>query len=298
MNEVILKCDNVCKSFGKKQILKNITFEVNNGDIFGFIGPNGAGKTTLIKVMLGLQNIDSGNVFIDNFDIKDNFCDAIRCVGAIVEEPNFYGYLSGKENLKLKARLYNVSDERINEVVNIVKLSDRIDEKVSKYSLGMKQRLGIANAILNNPKLLILDEPTNGLDPDGMRDLRETLLSLSNSGVTIFISSHILKELDNFCNKICIIKNGLIVESTDMNTLKNSSNESCYLMEVDSLSNVNLLFKHEVVDDNKIKFWANKEFVPIIVESLVSCNVKVYSITEVVTSLEDIFMSKVGDNND
>ena len=150
MSDLILKCENLCKSFGKKQILKNVSLEVKKGDILGFIGPNGAGKTTTIKLILGLQGIDSGSVKINGFDIKENFEKAIKRVGAIVENPDLYMYLTGYENLKLIKNMYKeIDNKRIDEVVKLAKLEQRINDKVSKYSLGMKQRLGIAQAIVN-----------------------------------------------------------------------------------------------------------------------------------------------------
>ena len=171
--ETILKCENLCKTFGKRNILKNVSLEIKEGDILGFIGPNGAGKTTTIKLILGLQNITSGKVTINGYDIEKEFTHAIKRVGAIVENPDMYMYLSGYQNLKLVANLYKgITTERIDKVVKLVKLENRIHDKVSKYSLGMRQRLGIAQAILHNPNLLILDEPTIGLDPEVIKELR------------------------------------------------------------------------------------------------------------------------------
>lgn len=297
MENVILKCDNIHKKIGKKEILKGISFEIEKGDILGFIGPNGAGKTTAIKLILGLQKINSGRVYINGYDIKKDFTKAIERVGAIVENPDFYMYMSGRKNLELKARLYkNITKERINEVVKLVGLENRINDKVSKYSLGMRQRLGIAEAMLHNPNLLILDEPTNGLDPEGMRTLKDILRNLSNNGVSIFISSHILSELDNLCNKICIIKDGLIIETSNIKTLKRKTNELCYQIEVDRVDNINLLFKNEVINNNLVKVWCNKEFIPIIIESLVNSNVKIYSVKEEELSLEDAFLERTGGN--
>ena len=216
MQNVILKCDNLHKSFRKKEILKGVSLNVSSGDILGFIGPNGAGKTTTIKLILGLQKIGSGSVTINGFDIKKNFEKAISKVGAIIENPDLYMYLSGYDNLKLIANLYsNVDKPRIDEVVKLVGLENRINDKVGKYSLGMRQRLGVAQAILHKPNLLILDEPTNGLDPEGIRDLRNLLVKLAKEeNMGILISSHNLAELESFCNKVCIIKNGVIVEIT------------------------------------------------------------------------------------
>lgn len=180
MEKLILKCENLHKQFGKKEILKDVCVDIYEGDILGFIGPNGAGKTTTIKLILGLQSITSGKVEINGFDIQKNFVKAIEKVGAIVENPDLYMYLTGYQNLKLIANLYpEVKEDRIQEVVKQVGLENRIHDKVSKYSLGMRQRLGIAQAILHKPNLLILDEPTNGLDPEGMKEMRELLIRLA-----------------------------------------------------------------------------------------------------------------------
>ena len=297
MKEIILKCDSIHKKIGKKEILKGISFEIEKGDILGFIGPNGAGKTTAIKLMLGLQNINSGDVYINGFNIKKDFTKAIERVGAIVENPDFYMYMSGRKNLELKARLYkDITKERIDEVIKLVGLENRINDKVSKYSLGRRQRLGIAEALLHNPNLLVLDEPTNGLDPEGMRMLKDILRNLSNNGVSIFISSHILSELDNLCNKICIIKDGKIIETSNIKTLKRKTNELCYLIEVDSADNINLLFKNEIINNNLVKVWCNKEFIPVVIESLINSNIKIYSVKEEELSLEDAFLERTGGN--
>ena len=211
MENVILNCQNLYKHFGKKEILKGISFEICSGDILGFIGPNGSGKTTTIKLILGLQSIDNGSVEINGFNVVKNFEKAIEKVGAIVENPDLYMYLSGYDNLKLVANLYKgIDSKRIDEVIKLVGLENRINDKVSKYSLGMRQRLGLAQAILHKPNLLILDEPTNGLDPEGIKDLRELLVKLATTEhMGILISSHNLAELESFCTKVCIIKNGV-----------------------------------------------------------------------------------------
>ena len=235
MNEAILKCENLCKSFGKRQILNNVSLEVNQGDILGFIGPNGAGKTTTIKLILGLQSIDSGTVKINGYDIQKEFEKAIEKVGTIVENPDLYMYLSGYDNLKLISNMYkNIDKKRIDEVVKLVKLEQRINDKVSKYSLGMRQRLGIAQALLHKPNLLILDEPTNGLDPEGIKELRELIKDLAEKeNMAIVISSHNLSELESFCNKVTIIKNGKIVETSTINEVKKV--EHSYIIEIDNL---------------------------------------------------------------
>ena len=221
MKKAILECIDINKSFGKKQILNNVSFKIFKGDILGFIGPNGSGKTTTIKCVLGLNKIDSGKVIINGYDIKKDFIKAIEKVGAIVDNPDLYIYLSGYNNLKLTANIYqNIKEDRINEVVSLVKLEKDIKEKVSKYSLGMRQRLAIAQSLINNPNLLILDEPTNGLDPKGTKELRELLISLSKQNTSILISSHNLTDLENLCNKVCIINDGKIIEFNDIKVIK------------------------------------------------------------------------------
>lgn len=261
MNEAILKCENLCKSFGKRQILNNVSLEVNQGDILGFIGPNGAGKTTTIKLILGLQSIDSGAVKINGYDIQKEFEKAIEKVGTIVENPDLYMYLSGYDNLKLISNMYkNIDKKRIDEVVKLVKLEQRINDKVSKYSLGMRQRLGIAQALLHKPNLLILDEPTNGLDPEGIKELRELIKDLAEKeNMAIVISSHNLSELESFCNKVTIIKNGKIVETSTINEVKKV--EHSYIIELDNIEDIQKIIekKIEKISETKFKIDVDKD---------------------------------------
>ncbi len=300
MSNAILKCENLNKLIGKKQILKDVSFEVEAGDILGFIGPNGAGKTTTIKLILGLQSISSGSVQINGYDIKKNFEKAIEKVGAIVENPDLYMYLSGYENLKLIANLYkNVSKSRIDEVVKLVGLENRIKDKVSKYSLGMRQRLGIAQAILHKPNLLILDEPTNGLDPEGIKDMRELLINLATKEhMGILISSHNLAELENFCNKVCIIKNGEVVETNSISDVKKEVSKGYFIFEIDNVKEAIILIGEDVttIDDKRIKVAITKEQVPDLVRKLVMQNIKIYSVVEETLTLEDAFLEKTGGN--
>lgn len=300
MSNTILKCENLHKHIGKKEILKGISLEVNSGDILGFIGPNGAGKTTTIKLILGLQNISSGSVEINGFNVQKNFEKAIERVGSIVENPDLYMYLSGYENLKLIANLYkNVDKSRIDEVVKLVGLENRIKDKVSKYSLGMRQRLGVAQAILHKPNLLILDEPTNGLDPEGIKSMRELLVKLATEeNMAILISSHNLSELENFCNKVCIIKNGVIVETSSIADVKKEVSNGCHIFEVDNVKESQNIFGDNaiIIDEHKIKVFIEKENVPDLVKKLVMKNIKIYSIQEDILTLEDAFLKKTGGN--
>ena len=321
----VLECKNLNKKIGKKDILKNVSLEVQEGDILGFIGPNGAGKTTTIKLILGLQKITSGEVKINGYDIKKDFEKAIEKVGTIVENPDLYMYMSGLENLKIIARLYkNVEQKRVEEVIKLVGLENRIKDKVSKYSLGMRQRLGIAQAILHKPNLLILDEPTNGLDPEGIKQLRDLLTKLAKEErMAILISSHNLAELESFCNKVSIIQNGEIIETSTLEEAKRVDGKMIYEIELDSTAGVEDLLdnsalehikediqqKHssidnseqeskniEIIDGNNIKIYASKEEIPEIVVKLVNSNKKIYKVCEDLTSLEDAFLKKTGGN--
>lgn len=225
---IILEIQSLTKYFGNIRAVDNITFEVEKGDIFGFLGPNGAGKTTTIRIILGLINPDSGKVKINGYDNKKDFIQAIKGVGAVVETPNFYQYLTGYQNLKQIANLHpGITSSRIEEVLQIVNLKDRAHDKVGNYSLGMKQRLGIARALLNEPDLVILDEPTNGLDPQGMREIRELINTLAEKkNITFFISTHLLNEVEQVCNKVAILKNGKIIVSDFVEKLLNKNRET------------------------------------------------------------------------
>ena len=300
MAEKILECKELRKNFGKKQILKGVNFDLFEGDILGFIGPNGAGKTTTIKLILGLQKITSGSVLINGYDIKKDFVSAIKRVGAIVENPDMYMYLTGRENLKMIARLYKgITKERIDEVIKISGLGKRIDDKVSKYSLGMRQRLGIAASILHRPNILILDEPTNGLDPEGIKELRDLLMYLAKEEkMGILISSHNLSELESFCNKICIIQNGSVIESSDIVSLKKKISDSLYVFELNTVKDLNKVIKQsiEILNDNMFRLKINREDIPDLIQRLVKNDYLIYQVAEFQISLEDAFLEKTGGN--
>ena len=288
----LLECQNLYKSFGKKQILKDVSFEIDEGDILAFIGPNGSGKTTTIKLILGLQSIDKGKVTINGFDVKKNFVKSIEKVGAIVESPDTYMYLTGWQNLKLTANLYkDVSDEKIKEIVKLVELEGRINDKVSKYSLGMRQRLGIARALINEPNVLILDEPTNGLDPEGIKDLRNLLKKLAKEGLGILISSHNLAELESFCNKVLIIDNGTIIETSEVKEFKNNGNK--YTFNVSNTKDLDIEGIYEVAKD-KFSYNGEKEDIASIIKTLVKKNIDVYEVKMEELTLEEAFLKKTG----
>ena len=207
---LVLECNKVFKKIGHHVIVSDLSFSLNEGDILGFIGPNGAGKTTSIKLMLGLQSLSGGSVKILGYDIKKDFVKAIRQVGAIVENPDLYMYLTGYENLKIASVFYQVDKNRIDEIVRLVGLENRIHDAVKNYSLGMRQRLGIAVAILHRPKLLILDEPMNSLDREGVILVRNILNEKKREGKLIIISSHYQEDIDCLCDKTFFIEEGIL----------------------------------------------------------------------------------------
>lgn len=223
--EKTIVMENVSKTIKRKKLLSNVSFEVAGGEITGFIGPNGAGKTTTIKILTGLIRPSSGTAYVNGKDISKSL-EGLKDMGAMVEYPIFYPYLTGEENLRVLGMIDNLEkrkrEERIKEVIELVNLKGREKDKIKEYSLGMKQRLGIAQALLKNPEILILDEPTNGLDPIGMKELRDIIVKINKEyKKTIFISSHLLDELQQICDNFIIINNGeILFEGTKQSLLK------------------------------------------------------------------------------
>ena len=295
----IIEVKNLNKSFGKKKVLNNVSLSVSEGEIVGFIGPNGAGKTTTIKLILGLQKIDSGTVVINGYDIVKDFKKAIEKVGAIVESPDLYMYLSGLDNLKMVASMYNgVDSKRIDEIVKLVGLENRIKDKVSKYSLGMRQRLGIAASLIHSPNVLILDEPTNGLDPEGIKELRALLKKLAKKEkMGVLISSHNLSELESFCTDVCLIKNGEILTTASIEEIR-KADKSSYLFKLDKTTGLeDLLSKDDkVINDTLVKMFIDEEDVPDMMLKLFKEGYKIYEVKKDTLTLEEAFISKTGGN--
>lgn len=293
----ILEIKNISKKLGKKQILNDITFEIKEGEIFGFVGPNGAGKTTLIKTILGLYKQDKGQVTIGGYSLEKDFEKAMSKIGAIIENPEMYDYLSGKNNLKIYASISNINDESyINKIIKTVKLENRINNKVKTYSLGMRQRLGLAQALISKPKLLILDEPTNGLDPLGIKELRELLKKISKEdNIAVLISSHILSEIELICDRIAIIDNGSLVEIKDLNK-KQKEEKLTITLEVKQTKEANdYLNKNGYVseiENQKLKLELPKEEIPKVNKLLVENNINVYEIKQKEKTLEEEFIEK------
>lgn len=242
MKEVLVST-NLSKKIKNKILVENVSLNVSEGEILGLLGPNGAGKSTTIKMILGLVKPNTGDVSINGFDIKKNRVEGIQMVGAMVEHPSFYEYMSGYKNLKLYANIYGLSDDRVVELLKMMDLFEDKDKKVKEYSLGMKQRLGIARAFLNNPKIVILDEPTNGLDPVGVIEIRNLIKKLAKEeNITFLISSHILGEMENLCNSVAIINKGKIIVKGSLSQLLEESEsenlESYYLKVIEGAKNV------------------------------------------------------------
>ena len=296
---LVLECNKVFKKIGHHVIVSDLSFSLNEGDILGFIGPNGAGKTTSIKLMLGLQSLSGGSVKILGYDIKKDFVKAIRQVGAIVENPDLYMYLTGYENLKIASVFYQVDKNRIDEVVRLVGLEDRIHDAVKNYSLGMRQRLGIAVAILHRPKLLILDEPMNGLDPEGIKDLKNILTTLARDySMAIIISSHILSELESFCTRICIFSKGRVEKDASIAEIKRITEKERYCLEVSDTNLDSILTSYQVLDNEHIEVSTTRENIVNILKALLLNDIFVYEVKREVLSLEDVFLKVMEASHD
>jgi ABC-2 type transport system ATP-binding protein len=288
---------------GRNIVIDNLTFDVPQGEIFGFLGPNGAGKTTTIRMMVGLMKISDGEILIKGKNIKSEFSAAISHVGAIVENPEMYKYLTGYQNLVHFARMVEgVTKERIDEVIKLVKLENRIHDKVKKYSLGMRQRLGVAQALLHKPSLLILDEPTNGLDPAGIRELRDYLRYLTQTErITVIVSSHLLTEMELMCDRVAILQKGKLVDVKPIQELIGSHDgDQTYHMEVSSAEQALMIVKemHGAEDvriiSDRLEVVTNRDQIPEIINALMQEDIRVYSAQVVRQSLEDRFLEITG----
>lgn len=293
----VLSVRNLKKVIKKKTLVEDVSFDIQQGEVFGFLGPNGAGKTTTIRMLVGLIAATEGSISIGGYDIKENFRGAMRQIGSIVENPELYTYLTGFENLKQFARMLGgISDERIMEIAKMVHLDERIHDKVKTYSLGMKQRLGIAQALLGSPKLLILDEPTNGLDPAGIRELREFVHTLvEEENMSVFISSHLLSEVQMICDRVAIINKGKVITVARVEELVKQASDRVEWV-VTPLDKAKALLEESgevtelVVEEGRLLCRMNQERVSFYNKQLVERAVDVHSVKQVVFTLEDLFM--------
>lgn len=298
---VVLEVKDVKKHIGKRQIINGISFDIKEGEIFGFLGPNGAGKTTTIRMLVGLISPNSGSIKIMGHDIQKEKEKALANVGCIVENPDMYGFLTGKENLVQYAKMYgNVTKERIDEVAEIIGLKDRINDKVKKYSLGMKQRLGLGQALLVKPKLLILDEPTNGLDPVGIMDFRKIVRQMATENKSgVMISSHILAEIQQVCDTVAFINSGEIKSVESLNDKKTKDAKENFVIATPNMVEAigiltKLPFVYDVKDDkDKISLSLDAGKSSKVVSELMKANIEVSEFYKTHKNLEDRFMQIV-----
>jgi len=301
LSKIILRVKNLTKKYGNRIAVNDISFDVFEGEIFGFLGPNGAGKTTTLKMITGLAKPNSGNILICGYSLKTHYEKAIKNLGGVIETPEMYKNFSGLDNLKYFASLYkNIPNERINEVAKIVGLSDRIKDKVKTYSLGMKQRLGIAQALLHSPKLLILDEPTNGLDPTGIIEMRKFLKKIAlKEGIGILISSHNLSEMELMCDSIGIISNGSLEKIRAIDQIERFNDTQQVYLKVNFPNYAGKLimsnFKPEKISIIKNTLTINipHDKIPQITTLLTNNGIDIYSINAVVKTLEDVFLDTI-----
>ncbi|EBB5816972.1 ABC transporter ATP-binding protein [Listeria monocytogenes] len=296
MTELALQVTNLHKKIRKREIIKGISFEVMPGEVFGFLGPNGAGKTTTIRMIVGLIKPTSGTILIGGKDIRKNFTEAMRGLGSIVENPEFYTFLTGQENLAYFARMdSSIKKERIQEVTELVGLEKRINDRVSTYSLGMRQRLGIAQALLSNPKLLILDEPTNGLDPSGIHEMRDFIRALArNEGISVLVSSHLLSEIELLCDRVAIMTDGTIIKTDQVSHLLSSRAQLRWRVTPFEQAKAFLESVTEVEVDGEYLVTAVNEHSSEWNEQLVAKGIQVHEIDKKKPSLEDLFLELTG----
>ncbi|MGM1019341.1 MAG: ABC transporter ATP-binding protein [Bacillota bacterium] len=292
----VIRMEGVSKIISSKAIVDDLTLEVPAGQVFGFLGPNGAGKTTTIRMMVGLISISKGDIHICGDSIKTDFQKAVSHVGAIVENPEMYKFLTGYQNLQHFARMSpGVTRERIEEAIRLVGLGNRIHDKVKTYSLGMRQRLGVAQAILHRPKLLVLDEPTNGLDPQGIRELRDYLRQLSRSeGITVFVSSHLLSEMELMCDRVAIIQSGRLIDIKQLKSTDGEAQTAEIAFEVNDPQQAYVLAGAGRVEGNQLLLHLEREQIADMNSHLTANGVKVYAIRPVARTLEDQFLEVTG----
>ncbi|EAD2800606.1 ABC transporter ATP-binding protein [Listeria monocytogenes] len=296
MTETVLKLEHVTKKIGQKNIVHDISFDIHKGEVFGLLGPNGAGKTTIIRSIVGLIRRSEGTVFINGKNVDTEYKAAISEVGAIIENPEFYMYMSGWANLKQFARMSqkNITDEHIREIVELVKLTGAIDQKVKTYSLGMRQRLGVAQALIHSPALLILDEPTNGLDPQGMAEFRTLIRDLATNGTSVLISSHLLSEIQQITDRFAIINKGVLTHIEKMSDLIENHVAAYKLKVSDPVATTTVLttlpVKLIAQKEDLFKIEVAHEDVHLIARALIQANIDLLEMVPLQASLEERFL--------
>lgn len=293
-----LEVENLTKKIKGKQIIKGVSFTLFPGEVFGFLGPNGAGKTTTIRMIVGLISPTSGTIKIGGRNVRTDFTEAMRHLGCIVENPELYPFLTGWENLEHFAKMDpSIPKSRLQEVITLVGLSNRIHDRVSTYSLGMRQRLGIAQALLGRPKVLILDEPTNGLDPAGIREMREFIRQLAREeNLSVLVSSHLLSEIQLMCDRVAIISKGSVIRTDSVQNLLAEQERVIWKAEPLPLAKQLLSEETEVTEgaDGTLITLYNEPLLPDWNEKLVKGGVKVKEMRTQLPSLEDLFLEVTG----
>ncbi|MDZ5712320.1 ABC transporter ATP-binding protein [Jeotgalibacillus haloalkalitolerans] len=297
MSRQVVELKNVTKNIRGKTIIDDISFDVYSGEVFGFLGPNGAGKTTTIRIIVGLMKMSSGDIVVNGKSVKADFEGAVSQVGAIVENPEMYKFMSGYKNLIHYSRMYKgISKEKIDEVVKLVGLEGRIHEKVKTYSLGMRQRLGIAQSLLHDPKVLILDEPTNGLDPAGIREIRDYIRRLAKErDMAVIVSSHLLSEMEMMCDRIGIIQRGKLKDVQLISDFVGAQSQ-VYKIEVsdpeqiaDKMRQAFPAWEIQLVSEDLL-INCKKEDIPAIIKWCVGEDVSVFGAAVAAKTLEDRFL--------
>jgi len=292
--ENILEVQNVQKKIGSKVIIDEASFHVPKGKIVGLLGPNGAGKTTLIRMIVGLMRLSQGEITIANHSLNKTYRQAIAEVGAIVENPEFYNYMSGMDNLMQYARMSKkkVTPEEILAIIKQVHLEDHIGKKVKTYSLGMRQRLGVAQALIHHPSLLVLDEPMNGLDPMGMKEFREMIRDLKNQGLSVILSSHQLSDIELVADELVIVQNGKVTHQVSMNELKNQ--QLTMIIESQKTEEVIRFLRQQgvAVEQHSKQIWVTLEqdIRVSLLKDLVENDLAISAYYPKVASLEEVFL--------
>lgn len=292
----LIETKGLCKSYGGTMRVKDLHMSVPEGSVYGFLGPNGAGKSTTLKMILGLVHPTGGEIDVFGKRMNEkNRLDILKDIGSLIESPSYYGHLTGEENLKILQTLRNVPESNIRDALDIVRLTSQKDKKVAHYSLGMKQRLGLAAALLAHPRLLILDEPTNGLDPAGIQEMRELICELPRQfGMTVVVSSHLLSEIDQMATHVGVIADGALVYQNTIDRLHEKSEHHLAVRTLNNAMAQALLTHHsvanEVRDGEIILPPLEDEKVAQCVTLLTDSNIGVTRIEERRKNLEDIFL--------
>ncbi|WP_144569276.1 ABC transporter ATP-binding protein [Bacillus pseudomycoides] len=292
----IVRVEQLTKRIGSKTLVENISFEVKKGEVVGLLGPNGAGKTTLMRMMVGMIRMTEGEVWIDGQSVKQQFESTVAKIGAVIENPEFYPFLSGYENLTYFGRMNsNVTEDRIDEVVQLLGMGQVIDRKVKAYSLGMRQRLGIAQALIHNPDVLILDEPTNGLDPNGIHEMRMYIKKIAHEqGKAVLVSSHLLSEVELMCDRVIIIQHGEYVTTQSIQRDGSLEMETIHIRVDDVKRAADLLTYDAVIQDNELILTVENEEIPNVIRTLTEKSIRIYRVYEERKTLEEKFLELTG----